>query len=197
MGDLRWGMRDGSWGGGGRRWREDLKETLEGVNICNFTSKSPSFHSSCSQQWLDFQGDFAHEPGMGFAGTGPGDPPEPSLPQVTRDGGLQRWPRGETTVSPPPGFPKSWDEPGGYQAAVPSWPCSLQLHGRVRQGGCAPCRCAATGGVVITFAGPQEQVVAAGFPKESPAQPRDQTPQELHGRVPDTIQSEAPVPVQR
>lgn len=105
---------------GGRRWREDLKETLEGVNICIFTSKSPSFHSSCSPQWLDFQGDFAHEPGMGFAGTGPGDPPEPSLPQVTRDGGLQRWPRGETTVSPPPGFPKSWDEQLSPPGPVPS-----------------------------------------------------------------------------
>lgn len=169
---------------------EALEKILKQVNTCNFTSKSPFFLSSCSQQALVF---LMTTPSMGCAGAGLGESREPLLPGVIWMGSAKRWPRGKGTLSHThlfQGVRMSWKALGSSSRPHHPW-----LYKRAGEDAGHPARGGVPGGAGV-LAGPQEQAGSAGTPKGSAAQPRGQIPQQSHGRAPNTLQGEDPELVQ-
>ena len=136
---------------------EALKKILKQVNTCDFTNRSPFFHSSCSQQALIF---LMTTPSMGFAGAGLGESHEPLLPEVIKMGSAKRWPRGKDTLSHAPlifqGVRMSRKALGSS-----SRPCCSWLHERASEDAGPPAKGGVAGGVGV-LAGPQEQGGSAG-----------------------------------
>lgn len=113
----------------------------------------------------------------------------PSLRSSRGEGCREVARRQGRTVSPAlvsQGARMSW---GGTRATPPG-PAPSWLRGRACEDSGPPARW-------VSLSGPQEQGGSAGASKGSPAQPRDQTPQGSHGRVPNPVQGEDPEPVRR